>query len=307
MADAGELGKLPPEIRKEIYAYLLVEHRKIGILRQQAKKQDGSVARIDHHRNKNHRGKFYDRETREWEDARPCITSLLFVNKSVNAEATQVLYGFNEFEFVHAGALECFLRHVGLARQHIRSITLIGQGVLFKSGWAALNRSMKLLARATSLRSLQIHHLVLCGEHGSNGAAQEPIADPKTLVQHCKPLLKALQASLKKQNLSLSIFDVIKVFLPQCTYDDDSRDESYHSGRHTPYGGVFFSAADVHVKHRRMVVTSGPRYRDYEMFLCNCVCEAAETKNRRLLEEVKVEIAEQLGLSIGENQNEAVE
>jgi hypothetical protein len=296
MADAGDLGKLPAEIRKEIYSYLLVERKKIGILRQQAKKQGGKVARIDHHRNKNHRGKFYDRDARAWKDAPPCITSLLFVNKSVSAEASQVLYGFNKFEFVHAGALECFLRHVGPARQYIRSIALVGQGVLYKTHWASFDRSVKLLAQATSLRTLEVSHLVLCGERS---AAKQKAVTPQELVQHCKPLLKALQANFEKQNLSMSIFDVIKIFLPRCTYDDGVED--YHKRQHRARG-IF--SLDGDSGHRLITISRGPKLQKFAVHVCNCVCEEAEENTRRLLEDVKAEIVEQLGMSIGGEQTE---
>ena len=43
------------------------------------------------------------------------------------------------------------------------------------------------------------------------------------------------------------------------------------------------------------------------MTWCNCVCEEAEENNGRFIEDVKNEIAKQLGLSVDDGQNEHVE
>lgn len=218
MADAGDLGRLPPELRKEIYSYVLVEPEKVGILRLEVKGL-GKVARFNHHRNNKHRGKFYDHDAKAWLDAPPSFTSVLYVNKSVALEATEVLYGFNEFEFLHAGALLCFLRHIGPSIQYLRSISLVGQGVLYNLHWDALDISMELLAQVASLRSLEISHLALCGEHDSPSANRRPVVTPKTFVQHCKPLLGSLKAKAESHNWSLSIVDLIQITLPDCAFD----------------------------------------------------------------------------------------
>lgn len=53
MADSGDLGKLPPEIRKEIYSYLLVEEKRIVISRYKEHKKHRPV-RMGSYRNANH-------------------------------------------------------------------------------------------------------------------------------------------------------------------------------------------------------------------------------------------------------------
>jgi len=294
MADSGDLGKLPPEIRKEIYAYLLVEPIKIGILCQETK-QKRQVARFDHHRNKKHRGKFYDRGAREWKSASPSILSLLLVNKLVGQEAAQVLYGLNAFEFLHAAALECFLKHIGPSRQYLRSIELVGQGVLFSAHWSAMDRSLKLLTQTPSLRSLEISHLAFCGQYGTRSAEQW-IVTPKALVQHCKPLLESLKTALEDQNLSLRITDVIKVTLPRCGLDFMGMHEEFHE--------KFWG-------HERLLRTfpaaRKKSSRESALIRCNCICNEAEEKNRGFIKGVKDEITKQLGPSIDDGHDEDAE
>lgn len=226
MADSGDLGKLPPEIRKEIYSYLLVEPTKVGILRQLVNKK-AKVARMDHHRNKKHRKQIYDRDACKWKKAPPCITSLLLVNKLTSQEAAQVLYGFNKFEFLHSAALETFLINIGPSRQYIRDITINEQGVLYKGGWAAMDRSLELLYQVPSLRSIEISHLAFCGYWSFAINEKQWMVTPESLVRHCKPLLESLKATFESQNLSLSIFDVIKIALPRCAWDNGSQDGTH--------------------------------------------------------------------------------
>jgi hypothetical protein len=236
MADSGDLGKLPPEIRKEIYSYLLVEPTKVGILRQLVNKK-AKVARMDHHRNKKHRKQIYDRDTRKWKKAPPCITSLLLVNKLTSQEAAQVLYGFNKFEFLHAAALETFLHNIGPCRQYLRDITIFGKGLFYKGVWAAMDRSLGLLSQTPSLRSIEISHVALCGNF--TGVADKNLTvTPEELVRHCKTLLESLKATFENQNLNLSIFDVIRIVLPRCAYDNGSQDSSHRQNHKTDEASV---------------------------------------------------------------------
>lgn len=298
MADSGDLGKLPPEIRKEIYSYLLVEPTKVGILRQLVNKK-AKVARMDHHRNKKHRKQVYDRDTRKWKKAPPCITSLLLVNKLTSQEAAQVLYGFNKFEFLHAAALETFLHNIGPSRQYLRDITIFGKGLFYKGVWAAMDRSLELLSQAPSLRSIEISHIALCGNF--TGVADKNLTvTPEELVRRFKPLLESLKATFENQNLNLSIFDVIRIVLPRCAYDTGSQDNS-HRQNHKPSWA--YSQTRFHI-NRRIPTTRVPKVKDYGTTLCNCVCTAAEEQNREFIDDVKSEIARQLGLSIDDEQNE---
>lgn len=295
MADSGDLGKLPPEIRKKIYSYLLVEPKTVGILRQLVGKK-AKVARMGHHRNKKHRRQIYDRDARKWKKAPPCITSLLLVNKLTSQEAAQVLYGLNKFEFLHAAALDCFLTNIGPSRQYVRDIALMDQGILYKSGWAAMDRSLALLTQAPSLRSLEISHLAFCGYYVGGFREKQWKVTPEELVQHCKPLLESLSAAFQHQNLNLSMFDVIKIALPRCALDTD--DEDFHKERHTNFWG------DKSPTIRRIRTTHIPKVKAGGITWCNCVCDMAEETNRGFVQEVKDEIVKQLGLSVEDEENE---
>lgn len=109
MADAGDLGKLPPEIRKEIYTYLLAESDTIAIttfLRAKRKhKYDTAALQL--------------RGTKS-------SSEVLRVNKLIHEEAAQVLYGCNKFEFHNAVPLYHFLEQIGDAKSHLRHVTLPG-------------------------------------------------------------------------------------------------------------------------------------------------------------------------------------
>lgn len=147
MADSGDLGRLPPEIRKEIYSYLLVEEKRIVISRFKEQKQHRPV-RMGSYRNSNHTDSIYDHDDRKWTKAPPGCDALLLVNKLVSQEASQVLYGLNHFAFEHSAALQSFLECVGNSRQHLRHIALMSQGVIYRYKWASMGASLKLLLQA---------------------------------------------------------------------------------------------------------------------------------------------------------------
>ena len=125
MADAGDLGKLPPELRKEIYSYLLVEGKRVVISRYKEHDKYRPV-RMGSYRNPDHADSTYDRYTKEWTKTAPSPDALLLVNKLTSQEAAQVLYGLNHFEFEHVAALQSFLECIGDSRQHLRRIALLG-------------------------------------------------------------------------------------------------------------------------------------------------------------------------------------
>lgn len=141
MADAGNLQKFPLEIRKEIYKYLLVELKKIGILRRNCR-GGAKAARMDNHYDPKRRGKVCDSRPRKWVATPPRAMSILLVNRQINHEARQVLYGSNHFEFENALALDTFLKHTGDAINHIRHISLIGPETLHRGSWASMDRCL---------------------------------------------------------------------------------------------------------------------------------------------------------------------
>lgn len=278
MADAGSLGKLPLEIRKKIYAHLLVEDSKISIVRL-----NYGAAREDNHRNPKHRGKIYNRSKNRWVAAPPSVTSLLRVNKLISQEAGQVLYGCNEFEFEHSGVLESFLDAIGDNTKSLRHISLTPNGILHRGSWLRMDCCLAILKRAKALRTLEISHHTLCRHPWSK-------VEPKALVTHCKPLLESLKAHFEQKNLGFSILDVIKTSLPPCAHHDPTLRRHVHKGR-GPWG------------------TPGHEYqiaykRNWGMHLyhCECLCTTVEDTDKKIVAELRAEIAAQLGLDIGDEQ-----
>lgn len=78
---------LPPELTKQIFSYLLLEHAPIKLMVTRQKE----VALRGHKRDKHHRGQRFDSDPRQWVPAPPSITAPLFVNKQWYAVASQVL------------------------------------------------------------------------------------------------------------------------------------------------------------------------------------------------------------------------
>jgi hypothetical protein len=64
---------------------------------------------------------------------------------------------------------------------------------------------------------------------------------------------------------------------------------------------------DPSLKLRQFTTISKSKVKDVKLIQCNCVCRAAKYKNRGYAEDVKDQVAKQLGLSIDDTQQEAVE
>jgi hypothetical protein len=279
MADAGDLDKFPLEIRLQIYAHLLVENKKIPIKRIVENKQE-KPARLDNYRNTKHLKQLYDSQQKRWIDALPCTTSLLLVNKAVNAEATQVLYGLNRFIFEHAGALRCFLESTGDSKLYLRHLAIAGRGVLYHGSLIAMKRAIGLLQQTRGLRSLEISHAALC----SGPRKRDSHVETNTLVSVFAPLLKSLKATFDKQDLNFSILDVVKIELPSGRYD-----VRVHRGLSGYLYHMFTEGQRIrglHCSDTRQVV------------FCSCLSEAAEDKNRKFVEDLREEISTLLQLGV---------
>lgn len=282
MADAGDLAKLPAEIRKEVYAHLLVEDKTIPIFRRVAedkksnkKRTHGATARMDKLSRPKVPGKRWDCHLRVWIPLPPSTTSLLKVNKLTGLEAAQVLYGFNKFEFQNAGALERFLEQIGYSASHIRHIAIGGFGHLFAGSWVAMDRSIKVLAASKSLRSLEFSHLIFC----TAAAAPKLGSFLGTLVGHCKPLLESLRAHFEAQNLNVDVLDFLKSDLPPYPDVSPYRYEASKFGQ------------------RNIVTYASCKKRGFDMRPCWCNKPAAGVKNAEFTVELKKEVMRQLGIS----------
>ena len=298
MSDSGDLGKLPPEIRKEIYSYLLIEEKRVVISRYKDKAQY-RVVRMGSYRNPNRTDSTYDRDTRVWTKAAPGPDALLLVNKLVSQEAAQVLYGLNHFEFENVAALQSFLENVGDSRQHLRHVALLGRSILYRYKWTAMDTSLRLLTQATGLRSLELPHIAFCGTLYGKSAT-----DPRTFVQHCRPLLESLKASFERQNLDISIFDVIKIELDPCYL------ETEHGAQHRQHHKVV-PGRSVLAGYRQALIDSHNNSQKHPMLTthvtCNCLCKSAEKNNEKFVDELREEIVKQLGLGTDDEQDEDVE
>jgi hypothetical protein len=284
MTDAGNLEKLPLEIRKQIYTHLLVEPKTITIKRYINRRAyiRGEVARMNHHRKADRDRKVYDRRRKAWVDAPPSTTSILLVNKSVGREATPVFYGSNNFFFEHAGALQDFLAWIGQSRQYLRHVEVDGEGIKFNSSWTAMDRSLRLLESSKGLRALHFYHAGFCSRNRCS-------TELRDLVTHCSPLLKSFQATWEARNLSMKVLDVVKIVLPPCHCSLCPEPEKrcyYYTCRQTSTHGLCRSRWNV-------LPGGGPREESFRT--CSCDCEAAEDKNRSINEELKVEITRKLG------------
>lgn len=215
MATLGNLSKLPLELRKEIYAYVLVESdgEAIGITQylsprtdvqqgKRAKVGTAQVVRAGHHRNKNHRGQIWDKEKKIWNRAPPSNTSILRLSKAFHAEAAPVFYGQNCFWFSNSSALTGFLFRIGDSKQHIRHIILGGPFMLWGT-WASTDRCIHALLEVKSLRTLEIFHCQFENNF--------KVLSMQDFMAHCMPLLASLHASIEARNLNYSILDVVEI------------------------------------------------------------------------------------------------
>jgi hypothetical protein len=266
MADAGDLEKLPLELRKQVYAHLFVESKNIAISRYRIG-PGKQVARSDNRRDCIHRGEIFDPHQDKRVTAPPGITLLLLVNKVLNQEDTEAFYGLNGFEFPDSDVLKCFLGVIGSSRQHVHRLAFVGRGVLQRYNWKSTDRSIELLKQAGGLRSLEISHATFCGD----GYLERQTWSTRSLAMYPTSLLESLQATFDEQSLNISICDLIKVMLPPCVFDSYSADSHMdaHASRCNP--GRLIALND-------------------EELVCRCVCAAAEHKNKTLAKSLRKKI-----------------
>ena len=292
MADAGDLEKLPPEIRKQIYTHLLVEPKTIAIKRYINVRayKSGEVARMSHHRMAGRRNKVYDRRRKAWVEAPPSTTSILLVNKLISQEATPIFYGSNDFFFNNAVVLQDFLAWIGQSSHYLRHVEIHGnhgRGIKFKASWTAIDRSLRLLESAKRLRALHFYHDGFCS---SNSYHHVDIGE---LGEHCTPLLQSLQATCEARNVKFDVLDVAKIVLPpcHCKVCPEPEERCRYS--------VCHDLSTHKLTHSRWIEVAGAGQFEESCRQCACLCEDADDNNRLLDGKLKDEIAKQLGLSTG--------
>nr|OQO22220.1 hypothetical protein B0A51_11924 [Rachicladosporium sp. CCFEE 5018] len=120
--------RLPPEIRKEIFGYVLTKPNPIEFTVTYPVNRNGSREQryvvAGHQRNASHIGQIFDTTTREWVPEPARATALLMVCKLVHTEAEEVLYGSNIFKFLNTARLANFLTSFGGPAYAIKQVEL---------------------------------------------------------------------------------------------------------------------------------------------------------------------------------------
>lgn len=290
MTATDDLGKLPLELRKEIYAHLLVEPRAIAIKRYMhaGNRKNREVARMGNHRDPKHHGQVHDKRAGIWRSAPPGTTSILFVSKTISQEAALVLYGCNGFIFDSARALEDFLVWIGDSKQHLRHVA-VNDNVTLNGSWHVMNRALSHLTEsAKRLRRLEFSHLSFCGQHDRH--SHDVLIE--RLAQHCKPLLQSLQATSEAQDFRMDVLDVVRIILPPChcqLCENAKKRCSFPTCKNgSPHG---------HDVHRAIATRSESKTGD-SLRYCYSLCRSADAYNKQLETYLRNEIAKHFGLNV---------
>lgn len=140
-----------------------------------------------------------------------------------------------------------------------------------------MQHSIQVLASVRGLRTLEVSHDALC----RSGTPKTSIKD---LVQHCKPLLHALNAEFVRKGINSSVLDVIKVVLPRsyCDHLPELCSEKYEHPRRA-------SITNYATNISRNIMS---------VLQCGCHCRQANVVNNELKQELEEEIVKQLKLEL---------
>jgi len=153
MSGLGTLSTLPPELRIQIYNYVLLdENEEMNV--------DLTMRRKLSHQAERQRILRLKRLAAEGRAFKPVAekNSLLYVSKRISHEACEVLYGGHKFKLRTPRTLEWFLIHIGENRQHIRHICVTNQFEM--RDVPAVGRITDVLVGARNLRSLALRPMV---------------------------------------------------------------------------------------------------------------------------------------------------
>nr|OQO20781.1 hypothetical protein B0A51_12841 [Rachicladosporium sp. CCFEE 5018] len=182
IAPCALVDRVPAEIRKEIFSYVLEQRLPISVHYIMPRNEDGSRTRKWVFRPS------YKRcySTLRYEKEVFQLSAILVTCKLIHAEASKVLFSRNVFEFPTAASVPQFLATIGGPQYAIRSITISTYGQT--SGKAFWDGLLPLV----NLRSVKMPHRILCQ------AKSKPLKLP-LLLQHMGPLLKSLHGRRKQQ------------------------------------------------------------------------------------------------------------
>jgi hypothetical protein len=229
MADCGDLEKLPPEIRNEIYALVLVQTEPFALCNfgndqqslgersgrgrrapkmknQWARTDKPKVAPVGHKRNLKGRGHKYVKG--KWVEV-PSNIALLCVNKKICQEAAPVLYSRTKFRFVHANTMRRFLVSIGNNIQYLRDVGITRSGWEFRGGYVQARLATEALAAAKSMHTFEVTHRDVCPKASARSPRRYP--GVHKIVGLCRPLLDSLKTAHKSNELKASVTEVIKI------------------------------------------------------------------------------------------------
>ncbi|KAM0712373.1 hypothetical protein Q7P37_011468 [Cladosporium fusiforme] len=285
MAGLGQLGRLPAEIRQEIYT-LVLKYDSLIPIEMWSESQPVSLDLHKCYENKT----VYASWTWSWHSVRP--SALLKASKRLKDEAAPVLYGSNIFIFRNTEHLYFFLRQSPEMSQYLRHIMIAMLPILEN---VFLKKAGLALVVAKNLRRLEISHVDFCRMTDFADAAEKLDEDIKILVENFLPMLQSLQANIKAADVDVNILDITTIFLPPC---NRPRLVSYPWAR-TPRSRNG-SVISTNGRHLQLLNFEG-RFIRYGVLMkypdfCNCPSASAEAVNDDFNRKLRAEIAKRLNM-----------
>ena len=241
MADCGDLEKLPPELRNEIYALVLVQAEPLLLCnfggkqksmgerkspRFHAPRMENECARtikpkvapVGHKRSLNRKGHEYVQG--KWVEV-PSNVALLCVNKKTHTEAALVLYSRTKFRFRKVDTMRRFVSLIENNIRYIRDFGILAGGWEYRRGFRAVRYVIEALAAAKSMHTFEISHVDICPNVSPRFRKYYPGSNK--IVKLCRPLLESLKIAYKAGDLKASILEVLKI--------DDPKNRGFEYGR----------------------------------------------------------------------------
>jgi len=204
MADAGELEKLPPEIRNEIYALVLVQPEPLASCNFRGKQKS-----VGERVSRSHRAPRTKNESNRSDKPKASSVALLCVNKKIHMEAAPVLYGRTKFRFKEANNMPRFMNSIGNNIQYLGHVGIAAGGWAYRHGFRGARHAIKALAAAKSLHTFEVSHVDICPNMSPRTRKDYP--GSREVVKLCRPLLESLEIAYKTNGIKASILEVIKV------------------------------------------------------------------------------------------------